>query len=290
MFPTFLNQFYRVVWLMASFYAITLGTNSQTIILDVDAFEEAGVELPAWDWTWADFEEIANQLHDELGVWAIGANLPEIALWASLYLSHGTNIYNADGTGLGYDDDQPLIDYFNMIKRLQNSGAVPAQDEAAEFIDVGPEGTPIVNGRAVMDYRWSNQVIAVASAAGEDRNFALWPLPRSGEASQNYIKPSMFFVLTSQCDDAEAGARFIDFFLNDLAANDILAAERGVPAPGAVREHLEAQLSPLEVEMFSFLATVAEDASPIQPPDPPGAADLRDNVYNPLFVEPVLFG
>jgi multiple sugar transport system substrate-binding protein len=177
-----------------------------------------------------------------------------------------------------------------MIMRLQDAGAVPAQDEAAEFIDVGPEGTPIVDGRAAMDYRWSNQVVAVASAAGEDRNFVLWPLPRMGPQSQNFLKPSMFFSITSECEHPEEAAAFINYFVNDIAANEVLFAERGVPVSNAVRSHLEGMLEPIQAEMFAFLAAVAEDASPIQIPDPPGASDIRDNVYTPLFVEPVLYG
>ncbi|MCI0708821.1 MAG: extracellular solute-binding protein [Chloroflexi bacterium] len=271
-------------------YALSLGSNSQTIIIDVDAFEEAGVELPAADWTWADFEAIALQIHEETGIWAIGPTLPEIALWQSLYLGYGKNVYNEDGTGLGYDDDQPLIDYFSMIIRLQDEGAVPTQEEAAEFIDAGPEGTPIVTGRAAMDYRWSNQVIAVAEAAGEDRNFILWTLPRPVEGnSQNFIKPSMFFSITADCDNPEEAARFINFFVNDLEANEVLLAERGVPISTVVAEHLLPLLSPIDANTFEFLAMVAEDPAPLMPPDPPGAADLRDNVYTPLFVEPVLF-
>ncbi len=272
-------------------YGMNLGDNSQTIIIDVAAFEAAGIELPAWDWTWEDFEAIAMQLHETSGIWAIGPTLPEIALWSALYLGYGEGIYNEDGTGLGYEDDQPLIDYFNMIIRLQQAGAIPTQEESVEFIDAGPEGAAIVNGRAAMDYRWSNQVVAVTSVAGEGREFRLWPLPRPvGGQSQNFLKPSMFFSITSQCEYPEEAAKFINYFVNDIPANEVLFAERGVPVSTVVRDHLTAMLEGVQAEMFSFVATVAEDASPIQPPDPPGAADLRDNVYNPLFVEPVLYG
>jgi len=36
-------------------------------MLDVAAFEEAGVDLPAEDWTWDEFEATATALHDALG-------------------------------------------------------------------------------------------------------------------------------------------------------------------------------------------------------------------------------
>jgi multiple sugar transport system substrate-binding protein len=37
-------------------YALNLGTNSQSFVIDLDLFEEAGIDAPAPDWTWADFE------------------------------------------------------------------------------------------------------------------------------------------------------------------------------------------------------------------------------------------
>lgn len=271
-------------------YAFNLGNNSQTFVLDVAAFEAAGIELPPTDWTWADFEAIALQLHEASGIWAFGPTLPDVALWASLYQGLGQSIYTEDGKALGYTDDQPLVDYFNMIMRLQDAGAIPTQDEAAEYADAGPESAPIVSGLAAMDYRWSNQVIAVTSAAGEGREFALYPLPRRDDGeSQNYIKPSMFFSIPTQCEHPEEAAKFINYFVNDLAANEVLFAERGVPVSTAVAEHLQPMLEPIIAQTFDFLALIASYSTPILPADPPGAADLRDNVYTPLFVEPVLY-
>src|SRR6266516_4094315 len=49
-------------------YALNLGNNSQTIVLDVQAFDKAGIPLPATTWTWADFEQSALDLHKKLGM------------------------------------------------------------------------------------------------------------------------------------------------------------------------------------------------------------------------------
>jgi len=48
-------------------WAVNLGTNSLGLALDVDAFAEAGVELPADDWTWKDFEDVCMALHEATG-------------------------------------------------------------------------------------------------------------------------------------------------------------------------------------------------------------------------------
>lgn len=276
-----------------AYYGISLGTNSQSIILDVDAFEAAGLELPSPDWTWAEFEETALALKDKLGIWAITSGtsgLSDIQLWKSLMLGHGELPFAADGTALGYTDDTALTEYFNMILRLQDAGAISTPEEAAEYTNAGPEGSQIVVGKSAMQYQWSNQVVAIFSAAGEDRNFKLWHLPRpEGGQAENYLKPSMFFSITSGCPNPEEAAKFINYFTNDLAANEILFAERGVPISNVVREHLVPLLDPVGQETFDFIARVEADSSPIFPADPPGFSDFYNNVYTPLFVDPVLY-
>src|SRR5262249_2505049 len=87
-------------------YALNLGNNSQTIVLDVAAFEKAGVPLPTTTWTWDDFEQAALMLHSKLGIYGGGAQLGEIQLWKSLYLGYGQWGFSQDGKGLGYTDDQ----------------------------------------------------------------------------------------------------------------------------------------------------------------------------------------
>lgn len=273
-------------------FGINLGNNSENITLDVQAFEAAGVELPALDWTWNDFEEIANQLHEALGVYAIDANITTEQLWKSTYMSCCDQwAYNDEGNALGYDDDQPLIDYYNMLLRLQESGALQSYEENVAMGDQGVESNNIVTGQSAMAYFWSNQIVAIWTAAGDDREFAMYPIPRvEGGQSQNYIKPSMFFSITSQAKQPDEAAAFINWFVNSVEANEILMAERGVPVSSVVREALLPQLGKPQAAMFNYLGVIEEDNSPIRPADPAAHADIQNNVWGPEFVEPVMFG
>ena len=49
---------------------MSLGTNTQAVIIDLDAFEAAGIDVPADTWTWSDFERIALKL---TSAWASSA-------------------------------------------------------------------------------------------------------------------------------------------------------------------------------------------------------------------------
>ena len=272
-------------------YGISLGTNSQTFIVDVDLVKQAGLELPAPDWTWADFETFATALHKNLGIWAIDAGLTDQALWKSLLIGEGEWAFNDAGTALGYENDQPVIDYFNMLLRLQNAGVIPSAQQAVELRNVNLEQSPIVTKQAAMNYAWSNQVVALQTAAGADRNLALLTLPRpKGGRSENYLKPSMFFSLTSQCKNPEEAAVFINYFLNNKKANDVLFAERGVPISTDVAAYLKPKLDKASALTFDYIATLTKNSSPVPPADPPGWSDVLNNVYTPLFVDPVLFG
>jgi multiple sugar transport system substrate-binding protein len=274
-------------------YAVNLGNNSQSFVLDVDAFAKAGIELPPDNWTWADFERITMELHDKLGIWGMGPGMgSDEQIWKSLYLGHGGWSYSDDGTQLGYTDDQILIDHMNMVLRLQEAGAIPTrEEEIARFVGQSVEAQPLVTGEAAMAYFWSNQIVAVQTAAGEERNFKMMHLPRpEGGAPSNYIKPSQFFSITSQAKHPDEAAKFINYFTNDVEANKILLAERGVPIASQVQEALKPLLGKSQLEMFDYVARVEKDGSPIRPPDPPGHADVISNVYTPEFVDPVLYG
>jgi multiple sugar transport system substrate-binding protein len=259
-------------------YGLALGTNSQAVMIDTDLLQQAGLELPSPDWTWVEFEETCLAIHEALDIWCFGGTLTDEALWKSLFLGHGLWVFNEAGTAIGYEDDQPLVDYLDMILRLMDAGALPTVEKWAEYRDLGPEGNPIVSGKAAMAYHWSNQVVAVTNAAGEGRNFKLWHLPRpDGGQPENYVKPSQFFSVTTQAKFPDEAAAFIDFFTNSMEANAILAAERGVPVSSVVRDQLASTLSPIEQEAFDFLARVEADSSPV--PQPSGGWPISATTF-----------
>jgi hypothetical protein len=82
----------------------------------------------------------------------------------------------------------------------------------------------------------------------------------------------------------------IDFFTNDLEANGILEAERGVPVAGKVLAALKSKLGPAQVEAFELIDRVAKDARPLPPQDPPQWSTILSTVYLPKVTIPILRG
>ena len=274
-------------------YGFSLGMNSQCVVIDLDMFEAAGIDVPPRNWTWDDFEDIAKRLYDNLGVYAISGLDGEL-VWKALYIANGEWIYSEDGRSLGYDDDSIYVDHLNMVQRLTDYGAYPSRDvvlaEHGRGYDI--EQTPIVNGEGAMAIIWSNQITAMTSAAGEGRRFFMTHLPRlraDGPAA-NFVKPALFFSRTAQSRNPKEAARFVDFITNDIEVNRILMAERGVPIANRIREDLAPKVDEFTRMAFDFVGRVTEDSSPIPPPETAGHRQIINNVFWNLFIDPVSFG
>ncbi len=111
-------------------YAVNLGNNSHAVALDQDAFKKAGIELPREDWTWPEFEKIATVLHEKLGIW-VWIRINERTVLEITLFRPRTMAYAKDGKYFGYTDDQPLIDYYNMLIRLQKAEYFQPRREVA---------------------------------------------------------------------------------------------------------------------------------------------------------------
>ena len=64
----------------------------------------------------------------------------------------------------------------------------------------------------------------------------LIPLPGMEDMGGMEIRPGSHICMSTTSEHKDASARLIDFLINDVEANQILNADRGMPASGTVRE------------------------------------------------------
>lgn len=269
-------------------YGVSLGTNALTVLYDPAKFEAAGVPVPTADWTWSDFQQAATTIHEKLDIYGVEAfyNMEFFKLFLK---EHGQWVYSDDGKGLGYTDDALATQYFQTLLDMQEAGAAPTREFDAARGTPALEDSLIVSEQSAMIMLWSNQAVAVANAAGE-RELALAQTPSISAGTEGlYLKPSMFFSIPSQSKNPDAAAMFIDFFLNSPEANEILAAERGVPIVPEVRTAIEDAVPPIQKQVFQYISDVEPTAAPINPPDPAVHAKILADVYNPL-IDQLLYG
>lgn len=269
-------------------YAINLGSNAMCVTYDPVLFEKAGVAEPTPDWTWEDYMETVRKLHEKLDIYGDGNSPFNWFHGFKHYLrQRGLTFYSEDGTKLGYDDDNLFIEYYSMELQLAKEGVIPMPDVRLEVKSV--EDELIVTQRAAMATNmWSNQIIAMVSAAGRPLKMALLPKDKNQVKEAMYLKPSQFFSAAEDSANKEFAVKFIDYFTNDIEANKVLMAERGVPISSKVREALLPLLDDTQKMMFDYIDLVTQHSSPIDPPDAPGHPEVDKLLKN--LEEQMLYG
>lgn len=261
-------------------YAVNIGINSEALVYDPAFFQKAGIKAPSPDYTIDDLYKTLVELKetiDDPDFYPMGNMFA-----ASYFLrTRGVSMYNADGTALGYEDDKDLADYFTLYKKWTDEGLI------GPFKDVSnDENHPVITGKTAFFSISSNLASTLSSKAG--RTIKLLPYPKAGEKEGRFIKPSMFLAVSSYSKYPEEAVKFIDFFINNEAANDILKGERGVPVSSLIADHLSDKLQEAGKQQYELLDYLKTHSSPIDPPVP-GNSIIVNNAYQ-IIMDQVISG
>lgn len=271
----------------SKFYGISLGTNAMGVAYDPAILRRAGLAAPSIDWTWADLEKMAHEIYRQTGVRTLpfGTTDPR-PIFENWVRQAGKSFYNTrDGASLGFTETKLLTEYFAMQCRLLKAGVLIKPETA--FVTKTADEAEFSKGLSWLEFLWSNQLVMQANA--NKRPIALTLLPKIAQPRRpgTYLKPSMFFAVAKSTTNKKEAIGFINYFINDLEANKVLLAERGIPIVPAVRDALKDMVDPVNKKVIDFITLVGKNASPIDPPDPPGSGEvlklLRDTLQEVLY-------
>ncbi|NHN28975.1 ABC transporter substrate-binding protein [Paenibacillus agricola] len=254
-------------------WGINLGTNSATMVYDPALFAKAGVEELKPGYTYDDMANALRAIKAKLGNDFYGITLDNGYDGLKHYVRQsGTMFYSADGKKLGYTDDKVFVDYFTFWQKLMKEGLTPTPEVQSEFKQL--ENSLLVNGKAAIQPVFSNQIVALSTAAKRPLKMTVYPsLPNGKEG--HFLKAAMSFAVTSGSKNQEAAAKLIDFFTNDVEGNDILAAERGIPVSSEIRKSVSAKVPETSKQMFSYIEIAQKYARESDPPSPAGDTEIR---------------
>lgn len=268
--------------------SLASGVNTYGIAYDPKMFADAGVAEPTENWTWKDFEEAAMTIHEKLDVFG-SSIMSDFIAGASMGISQEGFEYNffaVTNDKLGFDDPSMLEDYFSMRKRLVDAGAYPDPGAAAEVSDI--ESDFLVTGEAAMTWVAANQMPTLAEASGREIKIAPVPRKDADGASGMTIQSSQMFCLSKSSQNPEEAAKFLNFFINSVEANEILQAERGVPIVSNVRKALETNLTQAQKDMYAYVDLVGSfETGVINVISPSQQAEIED--YYDLLLTQVIY-
>ncbi|MNZ67367.1 putative ABC transporter substrate-binding protein YesO [compost metagenome] len=249
-------------------YGMNLGVNALGFNYDPALLKKAGIDSVPENWTWDDYVAMAAKAK-EAGLYFDNGMRAEV--FFGYYLrTLGATLFNAEGTGLGYEDDQMFVDFFSMLAKLVVDGAVPAPDVLAQI--KGAEDSHLVLNQGIGVWQWSNQYVGLQQVA--NRPLAISPMPGPNMEKGLFMKPSMFFSISENSKVKEEAAKFISFFVNDIEANKLILGDRGVPVSAKVKEALKEVSTEAQVQVYDYVAWAEENSSPMDPADPIGSAEV----------------
>ncbi|GAE93436.1 rhamnose oligosaccharide ABC transport system [Gracilibacillus boraciitolerans JCM 21714] len=246
-------------------YGVTLGTTAWGVLVNKTAIEEAGVTMPSKEWTWEDFKEITPQITENMDGMYGTSDFNEDGF--GVFLAQRDKYTYLDGKiGFGAED---VKDWFNLWKELRESGgaAIPEVQVSASQT---PEQSLIVQRDVAIESIASNQLGAYAGATEDE--FELYPYPYNAETGKNGIslRPSQYFAAYKDTPHPEEAAKFMDFFVNNTEATEILGNDRGAPVNSEVRQNLIDQASELDEKVYSYIDLVSETSDAPYIPNLPG--------------------
>ncbi|NEE02672.1 ABC transporter substrate-binding protein [Phytoactinopolyspora halotolerans] len=271
-------------------YAVPVGGTPNGVLINKSIFDEYGVEVPDLDtWTWEDFDTAAQRISEASdgevrGVGPFGGDSFTLTVWAR---QHGEELF--DETGDVVIDPSVVASYWQKALDWIDSGAGLSAEQLSEETGVPLEQGSMATGGIAMGFS-PGAMYTVHAAAMPDSELLIadWPTDSATDEGFQYLKPTMYWAVSSGTEHpAEAGA-LIDFLINDERVARIFGTDRGVPGNPAAQEAIADDLSPADRTTLDFTASITERIGDAPAITPNGASDIE--TIQSRYFERVLFG
>lgn len=257
-------------------YGIAAGVNSPCLFYNKTLTDELGITIKD-NMTYEEFTEIAKQVTEETGYRAkIFYDGYLIKEWLR---GDGIEV-PADRMPLEKAED--YVPYFKMLEDGVKEGYIITPDVIEGF---NVEQDPMIYGSGPETMAWctmnggSNLYSAFEAAAPEGMEIGLTTMPTVNPKLSNYLKPAMFWSISADTKYPDEAVKVLNYLINSEEANNILLSERGVPASTVISEAIYDKLTPGEQVAMDFVNhVVAENCSPMSPPDPDGISEWSDTL------------
>lgn len=265
----------QVGTLDGNLYGICLGTNALMLIYNQTMLEAAGAPLPPETWTWDELiaygEEIKPLLPE--GVFPFVDNSVNQANYLSYYYQqNGEPLWTAEGESFATEATSTA--WFRLWEDMRAAGLIPDIETTAGYAESSVDNSILVPGGAAIALVWSNQLGTYQGAMTDTLGVATLP---TGAQDALTIQVSQYLAINNKCENPEAAALFVNFFVKNAEAGAILGTDRGIPSSPEVRTLAEANANDIDKMLFAYLNKVAPTAIP-QGPNLPNDQEFVDNL------------
>lgn len=271
-------------------YGLSTGRNALTVVVNADLFAEAGVEIPDdTTWTWDDYYRVSKEVSDNLdGV--SGSDYGNSAdgslrVWLR---QQGESLYNDTNDGVGYTPEAAESWFEHLVKvRDEAGGATPSEWTEAQAGTFESQSFP--TNKTAMSWYWSNQLEVLRTSSGSDIRMLRAPSQTGNEADNGmYYKASMYWSISSQSENQDAAADFVNYLANNEEPAKRMLVDRGVPVNPDMAAAVRPELGEADQAVVDFLEEIEPNVATSPSPSPVGAGGVQDVILR--YDSEVLFG
>ncbi|MDL2302281.1 extracellular solute-binding protein [Lachnospiraceae bacterium OttesenSCG-928-D06] len=261
-------------------YAICAGVNAPALIYNKTLLEENDITIKD-NMTMDEFYDVCKEIYEKTGVktniaYGLGENYIDYTL-----RSQGVELYSQDGKALGVSSADELVGYFQIYENGLEEGWMVKPEVFAERSIGTVEQDPLVYGSTPDARSWcflsySNALSSVQSAAdAEGFQIGVTTWPADDPKAANYLKPGMFFSVTVDSENPEEAAKVLNAITNSVECNQILLAERGIPASSDIADAIAGDLDDMQKMAVTYInEVVTPNCSAISAPAPEKSAEV----------------
>ncbi|MGM0882461.1 MAG: ABC transporter substrate-binding protein [Bacillota bacterium] len=267
-------------------YAIPLGNNAIGMAYNKEAVEKLGITKPENGWTWDQFFAFGKEAKAKVG--SDHYALPDLSAsfqqYVNYQLSKGLGQVFTDDGKLNLDKDT-YLEFQGKFAELRKEGVVPPGEVSVTDKELDPQLDLMVNGTTLLRVLHAAQSNSLDSLKPGVFDFVT--IPRNKEAG-GWLKPSMFWSASANSEHVEEAKKFIDWFINDPEAAELLGTSRGVPVSNKVVEQLTPKFAASDKMGISLISNTSPDAQ-LYVPEPKGWSNFSQKDFRAVG-EKMMFG
>ncbi|QPC83728.1 extracellular solute-binding protein [Phototrophicus methaneseepsis] len=243
-------------------YMVTLGNSSPGTHYNAEFFEEAGIEIDPFTWTWDDYVAAAVALRPIMpeGTWPASDDGASDQALETFLRQRGKDFMDAEGIAF---ERQDLLDFWGMYEDMRAQNLIPPPDISQEYENVGHADSMLANGIVAMDIGSGNQHKLYQEATDYPLGLAVIPrtLDENGELQYGDVIGGAYLSCAANTEHVAECLEYINWMVNDPDVALIFNGEHGPPGNADNAAMIAEELDPADQRMFDMMAAIAPYAS-----------------------------
>ncbi|GGA13635.1 sugar ABC transporter substrate-binding protein [Paenibacillus marchantiophytorum] len=241
-------------------YAIPLGNNATGMIYNKNAVDKLGITPPKNAWTWDEYFQFGKDAKAKLDKdkYVLMDATSDYTTYSAYQISQGKD-YPITIDGKFNIDKDTYLSFVKKYTELRTAGVVPPAEIATTDKDSDAKLDLMNNDSVLMKRSFAALYPGYEGVKPGAYSFVTQP---KGKQASGWLKPSMFWSVSADSKNAEESKKFIDWFVNESEAADILTTTRGVPVSKKMLDYLTPKLTAADKLQIELIKNVAPDAQP----------------------------